>query len=68
MSMSNGPKTEPRSSLPSPAAVDTTLLDLVAALCDLTTDDRLVVLAATHLINTRQVRLKGIFRDVRVIP
>ena len=40
-----------------------TLLDLVQAVCEVTTDDREVVATVRHLLRSGRVRLCGNFRD-----
>ena len=47
--------------------IQTTLLDLVWAVSEVTPDDRLVVAAVAHLINTGQARLTGTFKNTRLI-
>ena len=44
-------------------AIDTTLLELVGALCEVTRDDREVVATVQHLLETGRVRLTGNFRE-----
>ena len=47
--------------------IETTLLDLVRAVNQMTDDDRLVVATVAHLINSGQARLIGAFRDTRIV-
>ena len=42
---------------------DVTLLELVQAICDVTSDDREVVETVRHLLSSDQVRLCGNFRS-----
>lgn len=44
-------------------ALSTTLLELVRAIGEVTADDREVVAAVRHLLESGQVRLTGNFRD-----
>lgn len=41
---------------------DTTLLELVGAICDVTSDDEEVVATVLHMLRTGRVRLCGNFR------
>ena len=43
--------------------IDTTLLELVGALSEVTCDDREVVATVQHLLETGRVRLTGNFRS-----
>ena len=52
---------------PSRTRIQTTLLDLVWAVSDVTQDDREVVATVAHLINTGQARLTGTFKNTRLI-
>jgi hypothetical protein len=45
-----------------PEARPTTLLELVQAVCEVTTDDREVVATVRHMIRNGRVRLTGNFR------
>jgi len=45
-----------------PEPHDTTLLDLVGAVCDVTGDDEEVVATVLHMIRSGRVRLCGNFR------
>ncbi len=45
-----------------PEASEVTLLELVQAICDETSDDREVVETVRHLLSSGQVRLCGNFR------
>ena len=47
-----------------PEASEVTLLELVQAICDETSDDREVVETVRHLLSSGQVRLCGNFRYV----
>ncbi len=47
-----------------PEALEVTLLELVQAICDETSDDREVVETVRHLLSSGQVRLCGNFRYV----
>jgi hypothetical protein len=42
---------------------NSTLLDLVQAICEVTADDREVVATVRHLLRSGRVRLCGNFRD-----
>jgi len=43
-----------------------TLLELVEALCEVTTDEREVVATALHMLRSGRVRLTGNFHDERI--
>jgi len=45
-----------------PEPLDTTLLDLVGAICDVTSDDQEVVATVLDMLRSGQVRLRGNFR------
>jgi hypothetical protein len=45
---------------------DTTLLDLVTCITEVTEDDREVVATVVALVNTGRVRLTGNFRGARI--
>ena len=47
--------------------IHTTLLDLVQAVNRVTEDDRLVVAAVAHLVNSGQARLTGTFKGRKVV-
>ena len=58
----------PSSRLPFPRTrIQTTLLDLVQAVNQLTDDDQVVVATIAHLVNSGQARLTGTFKNARVI-
>jgi len=46
----------------SPGYLEVTLLELVQAICNETSDDREVVETVRHLLSSGQVRLRGNFR------
>jgi hypothetical protein len=46
--------------------IDTTLLDLVTCISDVTRDDREVVATVVALVNSGRVRLTGTFRGARI--
>ena len=52
--------------LPQDEAVETTLLELVQTVGELTDDDREVVQTVVELLRTRRVRLIGNFRGQRL--
>jgi hypothetical protein len=47
--------------------INTTLLELIKALNDVTDNDRLVVATATHLVNFSHTRLTGSIKNGRVV-
>ncbi|MGH0037847.1 MAG: hypothetical protein ACQGVK_22690 [Myxococcota bacterium] len=52
---------EPSADAPEP--IESTLLDLVRSVSEVTHDDREVVATVRHMIRSGRVRLCGIFRD-----
>jgi hypothetical protein len=50
-----------------PSRLDTTLLDLVWAVNQVTEDEQLVVATVMHLVNSGQARLIGTFKGTQVI-
>ena len=51
----------------SPQRIQTTLLDLVWAVSQVTSDDRLVAATVAHLVNSGRARLTGTFKNARLI-
>ncbi len=56
----------PQTPVPRTPPVETTLLALVQALGEITSDDREVIATARHMINTGSVKLIGILRGQKL--
>ena len=59
--------TKKQSTVRTRTQINTTLLDLVWAVNQVTDDDQLVAATVAHMVNNGQARLTGTFKNARLI-